>query len=72
MVDAAAGALGLEWIEGKSVRHLLPGGASEEEQVDDAHSPLADDDTVNVDALKEYGVSLGKHSLLEGLSFHFD
>ncbi|KIJ67338.1 hypothetical protein HYDPIDRAFT_84105, partial [Hydnomerulius pinastri MD-312] len=31
MVDAAEGVLGIEWIDGKSVRALLPGGAEGEE-----------------------------------------
>ena len=55
MVDAAAGALGLEWIEGKSVRCLLPGGADDE--VDGEVKPKVDDD--GDDPLKEYGVSVG-------------
>ncbi|KAG6337194.1 hypothetical protein ID866_1908 [Astraeus odoratus] len=33
MIDAAEGVLGLEWIDGKVVRVLLPGGAEEEDPV---------------------------------------
>lgn len=31
MADAAAGLLGLEWIEGGSIRNLLPGGLTDEQ-----------------------------------------
>jgi len=44
MVDAREGILGLEWIEGKSVRRLLPSGEEEEVAVED-------------DLLKEYDIS---------------
>ncbi|KIM79351.1 hypothetical protein PILCRDRAFT_564994 [Piloderma croceum F 1598] len=52
MVDAVEGVIGIEWIEGKSVRHLLPGGAEEE-------SGETEDDLYNeeVDLLSGYGVS---------------
>lgn len=43
MVDAAEGILGLEWIDGESVRRLLPGEVGEGEE----------------DALGEYGVTVG-------------
>src|SRR5260221_10541418 len=33
MVDASAGLLGIEWIEGKSVKNILPGCAVEDEQL---------------------------------------
>lgn len=36
MVDASAGVLGIEWIEGVCVRRVLPGGA------DDGTEPLSD------------------------------
>jgi TP53 regulating kinase-like protein len=54
MVDASAGVIGIEWIEGKSVRHLLPGGAEGEldkPQIDDDASEEEDD------PLLEYGIS---------------
>ncbi|KAF8632703.1 hypothetical protein AX15_001727, partial [Amanita polypyramis BW_CC] len=47
MVDAAEGILGLEWIEGKSVRQLLPGGGDDE-----------GDDDVKEDVLREYDVTM--------------
>jgi TP53 regulating kinase-like protein len=53
MVDAAEGMLGIEWIDGTSVRNLLPGGAKEE---------YADDDRGNdEDPLKNFCVSVGEH-----------
>ncbi|KIM51686.1 hypothetical protein SCLCIDRAFT_1224240 [Scleroderma citrinum Foug A] len=52
MVDAAEGVLGLEWIDGKTVRVLLPGGAEEEDQADHATSDLSGDAT-----LTEFGVT---------------
>jgi TP53 regulating kinase and related kinases len=52
MVDVGEGVLGLEWIEGKSVRKLLPGGAEEvgeeEDEEEDEEDPLA-----------SYGISQG-------------
>ncbi|KAK0213739.1 kinase-like domain-containing protein [Armillaria fumosa] len=47
MVDAAEGILGIEWIDGHSVRKLLPGGVEEDEEEGPANS----------DSLEEYGVS---------------
>ena len=66
MVDAAEGVLGIEWIEGKSVRMLLGGGAEdEEEQVLDSEQ-FSDDTTdtsgesvSHVDPLDEYQVTMG-------------
>lgn len=66
MVDATEGVLGIEWIEGKSVRMLLGGGAEgEEEQVLDSDQFF--DDTTDtsgesgshVDPLDEYQVTTG-------------
>jgi TP53 regulating kinase-like protein len=53
-VDVANGVLGIEWLNGKSVRFLL-GSGDEGEDVD------GDEDVV-VDPLIEYGVSKGKLS----------
>ena len=47
MVDASEGVLGIEWIEGKSVRFLLGGGAEGEEEVeetDDVVEPQEEED----------------------------
>jgi len=54
MVDAAEGVIGIEWIEGQSVRHLLQGGAEDEsDETED------DPDYEDVDPLSNYGVSKG-------------
>ncbi|KAG6896190.1 hypothetical protein C0992_009763 [Termitomyces sp. T32_za158] len=65
MVDGAAGALGIEWIEGKSVRCLLPGGAGDEVDGDDEIYSEVDND--GYDALKEFGVSVEKLMGLIGI-----
>jgi len=66
MVDATEGVLGIEWIEGKSVRMLLGGGAeSEEEQVLDSEQFFDDttdtsgESVSHVDPLDEYQVTIG-------------
>lgn len=66
MVDAMEGVLGIEWIEGKSVRMLLGGGAeSEEEQVLDSEQFFDDttdtsgESVSHVDPLDEYQVTIG-------------
>ncbi|KAG2044064.1 kinase-like domain-containing protein [Suillus americanus] len=56
MVDVNEGVLGIEWIDGKSVRQLLPGGAelediSELEEADEIHENGA------ADPIADYGVS---------------
>ncbi|KAJ6577089.1 kinase-like domain-containing protein [Mycena sp. CBHHK59/15] len=53
MVDTAEGVLGIEWIDGKSVRKLLPGGAGDEE---DEGESGEEDETVNL--LEDYDISL--------------
>lgn len=65
-VDAIEGLLGIEWIEGKSIKHLLPSGAQEEFyedediDLDDASSLVTDEDP-----LKEFGISVGMSYLFE-------
>ncbi|KAJ7139432.1 kinase-like domain-containing protein [Mycena epipterygia] len=51
MVDAAEGVLGIDWIDGKSVRRLLPGAGGDEESDEDSDSDA-------VDLLQEYAVSV--------------
>lgn len=60
MVDAAEGILGLEWIEGRSVRWLLPGGAEDEEGsiINDA----LDEEDNEKDHLEVYNISTGEYS----------
>jgi TP53 regulating kinase and related kinases len=66
MVDAAEGAIGMEWVEGRSVRALLGGGAEDEiefeEVEEDAEgAPSGDEPALDVggDALEEYGTDMG-------------
>lgn len=54
-MDASEGILGIEWIEGKSVRRLLPGGAGEDED----ELEEEDSETDAVDLLQEYDISVG-------------
>ena len=59
-VDAASGVLGIEWVNGKSVRFLL-GSSDEGEDADGNEDSVVADE----DLLVEYGVSKGtiSHSL---------
>lgn len=63
MVDAAGGVLGIEWIEGRSVRFLLGGGAEDEQEMEEEYAEDEGDDLVeeveDADPLEEYGVSKG-------------
>lgn len=64
MVDTTEGVLGVEWIEGKSVRMLLGGGAEgEEEQLLDFEENPDDtndgESVSHVDPLDEYQVTIG-------------
>jgi hypothetical protein len=53
LVDAVEGILGIEWIEGNSVRKLLPGAVAEEE---------GESEEEEEDPLSGYGVSQGVHA----------
>ncbi|EPT05908.1 hypothetical protein FOMPIDRAFT_1026791 [Fomitopsis schrenkii] len=57
MVDAPAGVLGLEWIDGKSVRFLLGGGAEGVEEVVGESEENEDEEFIEEDPLREYGIS---------------
>jgi len=62
MVDATEGLLGIEWIEGKSVKQLLPSGAVEEldgEEIEEEISLVADENP-----LDQFGLSTGSFPLL--------
>ena len=64
MVDAVEGVLGIEWIEGSSVRFLLGGGAEDEEtveEVDDTEDGAEDIVEEPQDPLLEYNVSSGMY-----------
>ncbi|TFK51285.1 hypothetical protein OE88DRAFT_1712552 [Heliocybe sulcata] len=47
LVDASQGILGFEWIEGKSIRMLLGGGAEGEEETEYTADLLEDEDAVD-------------------------
>jgi TP53 regulating kinase-like protein len=63
MVDATEGMLGIEWIEGKSVRMLLPGGADAEEEVEEVEETDSDvesrAESFDENPLTEYEISQG-------------
>ena len=62
MVDAEQGALGLELIDGKAVRHILPGaGDDDDDDDDDAAQQFVGPPSSNdpVDSLQEFGVTHG-------------
>ena len=59
-VDAMEGLLGIEWIEGKTVKHLLPSGAQEELDEDEDEDSIDSFPLVlDEDPLKEFGISVG-------------
>ncbi|KAF9071080.1 kinase-like domain-containing protein [Rhodocollybia butyracea] len=62
MVDAAEGVLGIEWIEGQSLRKLLGGT---EEEGDDLDVEATDTELEN--PLKDYGVSVEELMKLVGI-----
>jgi len=58
MVDASEGVLAIEWIDGSSVRFLLPGGAeAEEEEKEDAVEDDREEVVEVEDSLVEYGIT---------------
>ena len=65
MVDAEEGVLGLELIDGKAVRQILPGGGDDDPLDDDAESEsLVDEEEETgesdiIDSVKEFGVTHG-------------
>ena len=57
MVDATEGILGIEWIDGKSVRFLLGGGAEDEEEIiEDGDIPEDDADEVDTENVEDADV----------------
>jgi TP53 regulating kinase and related kinases len=56
-VDAANGVLGIEWVDGKSVRYLLGSGDDENEDGDGGEDVFGVDD--HEDPLAEYVISKG-------------
>ncbi|PFH47047.1 hypothetical protein AMATHDRAFT_68501 [Amanita thiersii Skay4041] len=62
IVDINEGVLGLEWIEGSSVRKLVPSGAEAEEGGEESVALVNN----NEDLLKEYGVSMDSLMMMIG------
>ncbi|KAF4622128.1 hypothetical protein D9613_009468 [Agrocybe pediades] len=58
MVDASEGLLGIEWIDGQSVKKLLPSGAQEEEEGD---TPQVADVELS---LESFNISIGEEVLV--------
>ncbi|KAF9236781.1 hypothetical protein BU15DRAFT_88989 [Melanogaster broomeanus] len=59
MVDPAEGVLGIEWVDGKTVRVLLPGGAEEEGgSSEEDEVPESPETEVDEDQLAEFGISV--------------
>ncbi|KAF8752962.1 Lipopolysaccharide kinase (Kdo/WaaP) family [Rhizoctonia solani] len=62
-VHADTGVLGIEWIEGTSVRKVLGGGAEGEEELDVAEEEIEDEEA-EMDELKDvYGLTQGSYRL---------
>jgi len=57
LVDALQGVLGVDWIEGKTLRQLLPAGAEE------ARPLHFSNEDKEVDPLSEFRISKGSSSL---------
>lgn len=65
MVDLQEGVLGIEWIEGKSIRFLLGGGAEGEEEEEEEEAPEdldQDDQILETDTLLGYNITKGNFS----------
>ena len=60
-VDAIEGLLGIEWIEGKSIKYLLPSGAQEEFEDGDEDGIDLPDESLDENPLKEFGISVGMY-----------
>jgi len=56
MVDATEGLLGIEWIEGKSVKQVLPSGADDE---DDDVGGVDGVEIDQEDPLAAFGITTG-------------
>ncbi|KAF8882237.1 kinase-like domain-containing protein [Infundibulicybe gibba] len=61
MVDLAEGVLGMEWIDGKSVRRLLPGGADDEGE----ENPLEEESQLEI--VNDYGITIERAMDLIGV-----
>jgi TP53 regulating kinase and related kinases len=68
MVDAAEGVLGIEWINGKSVRVLLGGGADDE----DVAEEIVDEDHEDHGGEEEEQDMLSEYLVTKSTSFAFN
>jgi TP53 regulating kinase-like protein len=59
MTDASAGTLGIEWIDGKTVKSVLPGGAIE----DDVAEKLVSESGKDIDPLNDFGITSGTYNM---------
>jgi TP53 regulating kinase-like protein len=65
MVDAVEGVLGIEWVEGRSVRYLLGGSEEEADNIQDEAAEAEEDQPIQEeDPLMAYGVSGGESHYL--------
>lgn len=66
MVDATQGLLGIEWIDGLSVKRLLPSGTEDDEEVQ--NDGLAEDEN----PLDAFQISIGMFFPFACISFQAD
>ncbi|SCV68635.1 BQ2448_756 [Microbotryum intermedium] len=65
LVDTNKGVLGIEWIEGNSIREVLGGSKEEEEIMDEDRDQDEDDDNDSTEELwRQRGLDQGKYLLL--------
>lgn len=57
-MDVKEGLLGLELIDGKSVRQIVP-GATDDEDCGEDEEPEGEEDPEPVDPIREFGVTIG-------------
>ncbi|KAH9475036.1 EKC/KEOPS complex subunit BUD32 [Psilocybe cubensis] len=66
MVDAAEGLLGIEWIEGKSVKWLIPSGAQDDDDEEQQDEISLDEFQLTIDQLMRLiGIEIAKMHLAD-------
>ena len=70
MADLQEGVLGIQWIDGKSVRFLLGGGAEGEEEIEEVEGDDFEEESDNPeeDPLLEYKITQGKCYIIASCS----
>jgi TP53 regulating kinase-like protein len=64
--------LGIEWVEGTSVRKVLGGGAEGEDEAEEGEEVMEADNETEVDELKDvYGLTQGKLVLVNAHPIYF-